>query len=73
MVYQTNAMSPKTSIAMRIPMPASQLTPAASEAMITLNGFTVDAMIPNCEPAKITATGTKRSYPAASRMGTKMG
>ena len=42
--------SPKPSITKRPFIPAVQLIPAASDAIIVLKGFTVDAMVPIADP-----------------------
>jgi hypothetical protein len=54
-------INPSTNPARRHSIPAVQFTPAASDAMMTANGFTVENIVPMVDPPKIDATGTMAS------------
>ena len=53
--------------------PVVQFIPAASLAIIVLNGFIVEHIVPIAEPIKTQATPTRASYLAAKNTGIKIG
>src|ERR1700744_2537550 len=60
-------------MSMRSYKPSVQLIPAAFEARIVENGLANEVKFPTLQPAKITATGTSRSYPASRNSGIRIG
>ena len=72
-MYQTVSNVDKTKSILLSIIPSVQFIPAALEAVIVLKGLVIEESVPNCVPAKITATGTIKSNPAAKKIGTIMG